>query len=389
VQPFFRRSEVPALGEAEGISRGPHAHRVTSNGETLLEKSSFFARSAAAFSAVALLAALAACNPQTSGDVMATVDGRKIFRSDVDKYYDNQVASAPQAPAGEQATILRLNILRQLIDDEMVMRRAERLGLLATEEEVDRKLNEIKSPYTQEEFGQRLKEKKITLEDFKRDIRRSITVDKVMNKEVSSKINVTDQDIVDYFTAHKSEFNLIEPQYHLAQVFVTPTPNPQVHNQNNKAQNEADARKKIQMIANRLDSGDDFATLAMNYSEDPETSGNGGDLGTLPESSLRNTDPGTRDTVMKLKPGQYSPIITLTNPANKQAVGFRIVKLVSKEPAGQRDLSDPRVQQAIRSQLHDRREQLLKAAYYEVLRDSAKVENYYAKTVLDSNGLAK
>lgn len=335
------------------------------------------------------LATLMGCKSQVSGDVMATVDGRKLFRSDVDKYYDNQVASAQQAPVGEQSTILRLNILRQLIDDEIVMRRAEKLGLLATEEEVDRKLNEIKSPYTQQEFDQRLKEKKITLEDFKRDIRRSITVEKVMNKEVASKINVTDQDINDYFGAHKSEFNLIEPQYHLAQIFVTPTPNPQVHNQNNKAQNESDARKKIQMISNRLDSGDDFATLAMNYSEDPETSGNGGDLGTVPESSLRNTDPGTRDTVIKLKPGQYSPIITVVNPANKQAVGFRIVKVVSKEPAGQRDLSDPRVQQAIRSQLHDRREQLLKTAYYEVLRDSAKVDNYYARKVLDSNGLTK
>jgi peptidyl-prolyl cis-trans isomerase SurA len=270
-----------------------------------------------------------------------------------------------------------------------VMRRAEKLGLLATEEEVDRKLNEIKSPYTQEEFDQRLKEKKITLDDFKRDIRRSITVDKVMNKEVASKINITDQDITNYYVAHKSEFNLIEPQYHLAQIFVTPAPNPQVHNQNNKAQNEADARKKIQMINNRLDSGDDFATLAMNYSEDPETSGNGGDLGTIPESSLKNTDPGTRDLVLKLKPGQYSPIITVMNPATKQVVGFRIVKLVAKEPAGQRELSDPRVQQAIRSQLHDRREQLLKAAYYEVLRDSARVENNYAKQILDTNGLTK
>jgi peptidyl-prolyl cis-trans isomerase SurA len=348
-----------------------------------------FGRLTALLVLAVMLVALVGCKSQVSGDVMATVDGRKIFRSDVDKYYDNQVASAQQTPAGEQATILRLNILRQLIDDEMVMRRAEKLGLLATEEEVDRKLNEIKSPYTQQEFDQRLKEKKISLEDFKRDIRRSITVDKVMNKEVSSKINVTDQDIDNYFAQHKSEFNLIEPQYHVAQIFVTPTPNPQVHNQNNKAQNEADARKKIQTISNRLDSGDDFATLAMNYSEDPETSGNGGDLGTVPESSLRNTDPGTRDTVLKLKPGQYSGIITLSNPATHQAMGFRIVKLVSKEPAGQRDLSDPRVQQAIRSQLHDRREQLLKAAYYELLRDSAKVENYYAKEVLDKNGLVK
>jgi peptidyl-prolyl cis-trans isomerase SurA len=358
-------------------------------GETGLKKPVKLAQVFALITVAVLSATLLGCKSQAGGDVMATVDGRKIFRSDVDKYYDNQVASAQQTPVGEQETILRLNILRQLIDDEMVMRRAEKLGLLATEEEVDRKLNEIKSPYTQEEFNQRLKEKKITLEDFKRDIRRSITVDKVMNKEVSSKINVTDQDINAYFAAHKSEFNLIEPQYHLAQIFVTPAPNPQVHNQNNKAQNEGDARKKIQMLSNRLDSGDDFATLAMNYSEDPETSGNGGDLGTVPESSLRNTDQVTRDAVMKLKPGQYSPIITVTNPANKQAVGFRIVKLIAKEPAGQRDLSDPRVQQAIRQQLHDRREQLLKAAYYEVLRDSAKVENYYAQKILDSNGLIK
>src|SRR5215472_10948186 len=147
---------------------------------------------------------------------MATVDGRKIFRSDVDKYYENQVAAAQQQPSGEQATTLRLNILHQLIDDEILMRRAEKLGLLATDDEVDRKFNEIKSPFSQEEFDKRLQERKITLADFKRDIRRSITVDKVLNKEVSSKINVTDQDITDYYNAHKSEFNLIEPVYHLA-----------------------------------------------------------------------------------------------------------------------------------------------------------------------------
>ncbi len=353
-----------------------------------MKNNSFFTQFAAALSAAALLAALAACNSQAGGDVMATVDGRKILRTDVDKYYDNQVAAAQQAPTGEQATALRLNILHQMIEDEITMRRAEKLGLLATDEEVDRKYNEIKSPFTQEEFDKRLKDSKRTVADIKRDIRRSITLDKVMNKEVSSKINITDQDITDYYNAHKGEFNLIEPQYHLAQIMVTPMPNPQAHDQNDKAQNEGDARKKIQMIANRLDSGDDFATLAMKYSEDPETSGNGGDLGTVPESGLKGADPATRDMVMKLKPGQYSPVITVVNPANK-LVGFRIVKLVTKEPAGQHELADPRVQQAIRSQLHDRREQLLKAAYYEVLRDSAKVENFYAKKVLDNNGIEK
>ena len=70
-------------------------------------------------------------------------------------------------------------------------------------------------------------------------------------------------------------------------------------------------------------------------------------------------------------------------------IGFRVVRLIAKEPAGQREYSDPRVQQAIRSQLRDRREQLLKAAYYEVLRDSAKVNNFYAEDVLKNSGLAK
>ena len=336
-----------------------------------------------------LLLTLAGCNSQPSGDVMATVDGRKIFRSDVDKYYENQLAAAQQPPSGEQATALRLNILHQLIDDEILMRRAEKLGLLATDEEVDRKFNEMKSPFTKEEFEKRLKDQKVGESDYKRDIRRSITEDKVLNKEVVSKINVTDQDITDYYNSHKAEFNLIEPQYHLAQIMVTSSPDPQAHNQNDKAQNEGDARKKIQMIANRLDSGDDFGTLAMKYSEDPQTSGNGGDLGTVPESGLKQTDSATREAVLKLKPGQYSSIITVIPPSARQALGFRIVKVVAKEPAGQRELSDPRVQQAIRSQLRDRREQLLKAAYYEVLRDSAKVENYYAKQVLDRNGLEK
>ena len=345
-------------------------------------------RSLAAVSALLLIAGTMGCGSKQGGDdVAATVDGQKIYRTEVDKYYQNQTSGSEQQPVGEQATSLRLSILRELIDNEILMRRAEKLGLLATDDEVDRKLNEIKSPYSKEEFDARLKEKKISLDDFKRDLRRSLTVEKVLNKEVTSKINVSDQDITDYYNAHKAEFNLIEPQYHLAQIWVTTAPNPQVHNlKNDKAQNEADARKKIQMIVNRLDSGEDFGTLAMNYSEDTETSGNGGDLGFTPESSLRNTDPVTRDTVSKLKAGQYSPIIPVVNPMSKQVVGFRIVKLLAREPAGQRELADPRVQQAIRSQLRDRREQLLKAAYYEVLRDQAKVQNNLAQNVLDTSG---
>ena len=342
-----------------------------------------------------LLVGLSACNRNSSGgDVMASVNGRKIYRTEVDKYYANQTSGSDQQPTGEQAVSLRLSILNELVETEILMQRAEKLGLLATDEEVDRKLNEIKSPYTAEEFNKRLQDKKISLDDFKRDLRRSLTREKVLNKEITSHITITDTDVSGYYNEHKAEFNLIEAQYHLAKIMVSGVGNAQVHNlQNSKAQNDVEARKKIQMIANRLDSGDDFATLAMNYSEDPDTSNNGGDLGMAPESQLaKNPDPVTREVaaaVMRLKPGQYTPVIPIINPTNHQPVAYMIVKLIAKEPAGQRDLNDPRVQQAIRQQLRDRREQLLKAAYYESLRDDAKVTNYYADEVLKNLGAAK
>jgi peptidyl-prolyl cis-trans isomerase SurA len=66
-------------------------------------------------------------------------------------------------------------------------------------------------------------------------------------------------------------------------------------------------------------------------------------------------------------------------------VGYSIYKLISRDAAGQRDLNDPRVQQAIRQQLHDSRSQLLKSAYFEMLRDQAKVQNFLAEQIFKND----
>ena len=342
--------------------------------------------------AIFLLASLVAAAPagcgsqESAGDTLAKVNGKRILRADVEKYYRNQMSDSPQQPSGEEATSLRLAILKQLIDDEIMMQKAEKLGLLATEEEVESKLNEVKAPYTQEQFAQRLKERSLTAEDLKREFRRNITIEKVINKEITSKISISDADISGYYNAHKADFNLVEPRYHLAQIVVTSGASPESGTlKSAKALNEGDARKKIQMIQNRLEAGEDFATLAMNYSEDPSTAGTGGDMGFIPESAIKG-DPTAREVVSRLKAGQTSAVIPVVGPANRQAGGYRILKLLAREPAGQRELNDPRVQQAIREQLRGRREQLLKAAYYEVVRNEARVENYYAQQVLKNAG---
>jgi peptidyl-prolyl cis-trans isomerase SurA len=333
-----------------------------------------------------LLAALAGCHRPPSPDVMATVNGKDIMRSEVEKYYKASLGPNPQEPSPEQADIVRLNILHQLIEDEILQQRAAKLNLAATDEDVNAKLTEMKAPYTQEEFDKQLNQRNINLDDLKRDLRRSLTNEKLLNKEIESKINITDSDITSYYTAHKAEFNLIEPQYHLAQIVASAVPMQQAGNLQNKTYSEADAKKKIQALYNRLKSGEDFGAVAIQFSDDASTASNGGDMGFVGESSLRN-NPQVYDAIGKLKPGDIAdiqPIYDGAGPGHR-IVGYAIYKLIAREPAGQRELNDPRVQQTIRQLLREAHAQLLKNAYFEMLHDQAKVRNYYAEEILKNS----
>jgi peptidyl-prolyl cis-trans isomerase SurA len=329
----------------------------------------------------AMFAAVTGCHRAPSADVVATVNGKEIMRADMDRNYKASLGDAPQKLSSEEADIRRLTILHGMIEDEILQQRAAKLNLAATDEDVNAKLTEIKAPYTQEEFDNQLKQRELTLDDFKRDIRRSLTKTKLINKEIESRINITDAEISAYYTAHKAEFNLIEPQYHLAQIVATGAPAQQAGNlQNNKASSDADAKKKIQILHNRLESGEDFSAVAMNFSEDPNTASNGGDMGFIAESALKG-DPQVYDALSKLKPGQFTDVLPVSDPSHR-VIGYAIYRLLSRDPAGQRELNDPRVQQAIHTQLHNNRAQLLQNAYFEVLQNDAKVHSYLADQVL-------
>ena len=127
-----------------------------------------------------------------------------------------------------------------------------------------------------------------------------------MNKEVNSRINITDADVTNFYNANKAQFNFIEPKYDIADIVVTsqPTRMQQGANlQNSKAGNDAEARRKIDMIHNRLESGEDFATLASNLSENTNDANNGGNMGFIPESSLRSQPPPIFAAISKLAAG--------------------------------------------------------------------------------------
>jgi peptidyl-prolyl cis-trans isomerase SurA len=341
-------------------------------------------RSLCAGAVLALSILTPACKRSPPADVAATVNNRVITYTELEKLYQSQGPAPTEASSQDQIMAQKLELLRSLIDSEIMLQRAEKQGLLAGDADVETKLNELRAPYTKEQFEKQLQNRKMTLEDLKSQIRRELSIDKLINKEITSHITVTDADIEKFYKANKAGFNLAEPQVHMAQILVTPTPDPNVRNlKNSKAQNDAEAKKKIDAIASALRARpEDFAMLAQNYSEDPGSAANGGDLGFVPESALDKANVELRKMVMSLPPGGISPVI-------HTAEGYRILKVISREAAGQRELSDPRVQQSIRETLRNRKDQLLKSAYYEVARNEAKVVNYLARRVIESAGTGK
>ena len=331
---------------------------------------------------VAALVWTAGCKKQAPAgpDVWAAVNGKEIKRGEVEKYYRSRVAPESQQPSQEESLSLMMNILDELINNEILLELAKKQNLEASDGEVEDRFTELKSPYTEDEFQRQMKERGVTVEDLKRDLRRELSIKKLINRDVVSKITITDQDVSDFYNQNRAQFNVPETQFRILQIVVTPRKDAQVRNRkNDDATTDAEARRKATALVERLRGGADFAQLAMDYSEDSVTASTGGDLGYIPESALSQSDPALKKMVLTMTPGQVSGVIQLRE-------SYRILKLVAKESPGQRELSDPQVQQSIRENLRNRKEQLLGAAYRTTLRDSAEVNNYLAKQVLESAG---
>jgi peptidyl-prolyl cis-trans isomerase SurA len=325
----------------------------------------------------ALLFTILSCRKSVVPDVAATVNGRSITNADLDRAIAAQFPNATLKVSSDQTVQLRLEALRALIDNEILLQRAEKEGLLASDSDVDAKFNELKVGYTQDDFQKQLDQRKMSVADLKAQIRRELSVEKLMNKEIGSHITVSDEDVKNFYEANKPSFNLAEDTVHLGRILVTPAPESNVNNlKNNKAQTDQEARTKIQMLDMRIRQGEDFAALAQNYSED-QWAQNGGDVGFVPASTLDKANPELRKLIFGMTPGQVSPVI-------RTPEGYTIIKLIGRQMAGQRQLSDPRVQEEIRQEIFQAKQQTLRAAFYEVARSEAKVVNYYALSVLSS-----
>ncbi len=342
---------------------------------------------AAALGLVAALLVVAACrgNPATQSssvpaDTWATVDGREITRDDLEKVF-RRTRDTSQPISDEEALAYKLNLLDELIVQDLLMAKARELKIELPDSELDTAYAEARKNMSDDAFQQELARRQLTTADMREGLRRQLLAQKVIEREVGSKVSVSDQEISAFFNANRQQFSVAEESYRVAQIVVTPVRDPQLANRTgDDATTPQTASTKVRMLTERLKGGTSFRDLAMDYSEDPETAPRGGDLGLLPLSSLKQAPPQLRDAVLNKSPGTIN-VVT-------QGGAYTIVLVVGHEPAGQRDLSMPAVRDNITQTLRSRREQLLRTAYLTALRDNADVVNHLARRVVEGQGKA-
>ncbi|HVZ22805.1 MAG TPA: SurA N-terminal domain-containing protein [Vicinamibacterales bacterium] len=314
-----------------------------------------------------------------SSDVWAVVDGHEIHRAEVEQAYRASVDPTPTPPSAEEMLGLELNVLDELIAQDILLARASAAHIDVADADVTKAVTERQNGLTDAAFQMQLAERGLTPDDFKNGVRRELIVRKLVDRDVTSKINVTDAEITAYYNAHRDEFNVTEDQYHLAQILVTPAQDQQITNrQHDDATSAADAQRKVTMLMDRLRKGEDFATLAMDYSEDPNSAPRGGDLGFVPASTLERVPPQVKKMVLDTKPGQVSSV-TINGATT-------LLMVVAHEAPGQRELTTPSVHDSIRDNLKSRREQVLHAAYLAEARAGATVVNNLARQIIATNG---
>ena len=314
--------------------------------------------------------------PPVSADTWATVDGREIRRDAVEKAYRRLVQPNP-AGSEDEAMAAKLNILDRMITEEILLAKARELKVEVPTTDLDAAFNEAKKNIPDEAFNKELAARNLTPADMRDSTSRDLTIQKLIEREVTSKINVTDQDVNAFFQANKAQFNLPEDAYHIAQIVITPARDPGVNNRTgDDAATPQAAAAKAKMLMERLQAGAPFNEVAMDYSEDPQSAAQGGDVGLVPISALQKAPPPLRDAVLKAKPGTVN-IVTMEG-------GYTIVALVARQSAGQRDPGMPEVRDSIMTNLRGRREQLLREAYIQTARNKAAVVNHLAQRLVES-----
>ena len=194
---------------------------------------------------------------------------------------------------------LREKVLNQMVDEKLTDQEIERYNIRVSEEAIDNTIEEMKKRtfMTDQKLRESLEKEGLTMEDYRERMKNQILRVRLVNREVKSKIVITDEDIRAYYEKNRSQY-VGEGRVHLRHIVMA------LPSMGGEEAKET-VRNKMALVREKAQSGIPFDTLAREYSESPDAK-DGGELGTF---ALGDLAPQILNTISGLKTGEISEIL--------------------------------------------------------------------------------
>ena len=261
--------------------------------------------------------------------VVIRVDDRKLTLAEFNEYFEAAAMSCDDEQTQDRVSMreTRLHFLLQLIEEMLILRRADDLHLDISPEELDIAVRDIRKNHSEPGFNYLFLKQAISFEAWKERLKTRLLVEKVIRKELLKEVSPTPQAIRDYYDKHWEEWNQAEEIR--ARHILLPS------------------KEKAKHVLRRLESGDDFAALARDHSVAPEAQ-EGGDMGYVARGQL----PGALEKpLFDLELGDVTPVI-------KTPYGFHILQAVEK-----REARKPKIEECIEKIREGIQKEQLEATY--------------------------
>lgn len=309
-------------------------------------------------------------------ETAAKVNGKAITMEEVDRAVKQQAQGQQSKFSPLELANARLQVLDTLIQQEVMFQKAEKESTVPTDDEVTAEVNKQKtaSGKSADQISKEMTDAGLTEAALRDQVKKSLAIQKLVDK-ITGRIEAPkDSEIEAFYNGNKDAF-VKKKGVKLGAIIVDPTN----AGEGDQTTDDQSAIIKLNEISQKLQAGQDFATLAREYSED-QSKLQSGDLGYLAQDDLVQAF-GEQNAA-----GLMNPQFQIGQIAKIKSQGkYFILKLQDRsdkdEPV---TLESPGVRQQVIDSLLNSRKQLLATSYQAIAMNEAKIENFLAKKVVDN-----
>ncbi|MBI4653493.1 MAG: peptidylprolyl isomerase [Nitrospirae bacterium] len=317
--------------------------------------------------------------------VLVKVNSVPITLNDVEEEIDRIIPRTlfHRNVSPEKRADYRKDAMERLIDRELQFQESKAQGIKAEKKEIKNRINDIKKRFpSNEKFKDALQHSKLTIKDLEAKIEKDIIIEKLFKREVEDKIVVSDKEIKAHYENNTQKYKELE-QVKLRHIMVrfdkessqvasnkSQVTNNKDHNNSSgilpdkekqKTRTKEEAKAMAEGLLERIKKGEDFATLAYEYSDDPYRV-KGGELGYVHKGRMV---PEIEVLAFGMKIGEVMGHVETEH-------GFYIIKIEDRKPEQQ--LSFDEVRDRIKKELEEKKKKERIKEWLKTMREKARIE---------------